>query len=126
MNTVKERLPNGRVLKIVYTGSVILYSRYSVLDFEIDIENAPYLISFQFDDDSGSSLTSSVIEDTENRFLKYILHKWNSPPYVEVSAPVEISINGTNNKYFMKFRYTGSNDSPQRKFDLTVWQEDGK
>ncbi len=106
---------------LVYQSTVLAYDKNDRLSFNIDTDGFKYNILFQFID-SGEQFSTTFFESIENSSLHYILHNWDFHTWVEISAPVLITVKDSKENYLMKFRNNSQKSGTCREFNLTIWK----
>jgi len=106
---------------VVYESAIVAFDKEDDLIFDIETNELKYKIIIQFDSE-GKSCTSTCFEDIEYSTIRYVLHNWDSPTWVEVSQPVRINVLNSKELFFMKFRNSSPNEGNCRLFNLTIWK----
>lgn len=112
---------SGKKNILIYNNDLLLLSKDDDVIFKLDLENFKYEIKFSFSDE-GESYSTTFWRNTESKTLHYMLHKWDSSTYVEISKPILIEESEAG-KFWMKFRNQSLENKEHRRFNLSIWQE---
>jgi len=108
---------------VIYSESVLALDKYHKLIFIVHNKEHNFKFNLVFDfDDKGEAFSTTFWETPEDNTLVYLLHKWDSPTWVEIGKPIELSGKDLNGQYFLKFRSHSFEGSPHRNFSITVWK----
>jgi hypothetical protein len=120
MITAKSK--NGIDRLLVYHAVIMTVEKEDSLQVSIDNEYLKYVLEFTFSNE-GEKYSTTYWEKAEANYLKYQLNKWDSTTWVENIKPVILKVNGSNEKFWLKFRNQSNENKEFRHFELSVWKE---